>query len=118
MKTIIQTQPSSRITVRRLEPLTEVYRNNQASDLMNRTLQKLLKYETESSYQQLSQLEQDLASYEKQYGMISDEFFRRYQQGQTDDRMDYVEWASLIQMAQRLKTRLALLKGRHVHCCL
>ena len=93
MKTIIQTQPSSRITVRRLELLTEVYRNNQASDLMDRTLQKLFEYEAESSHQQLNQLEQDLVAYEAQYDLSSDEFFRRYQQGQTDDRMDYVEWA-------------------------
>ncbi len=111
MKTATNPHYSAQTIVRRLELLTEVYRNNQASVLMDRTLEKLFDYETTISHQQLSQLEDDLAVYEKQYDMSSDEFYRRYQKGQTDDRMDYVEWASLVQMAQRLRTRLTLLSG-------
>ncbi len=113
MNTMINSQPVSLITVHRLELLTEVYRHNQASALMERTLEKLFQYEAESSQQQIRQLEQELAEFEEQYDLSSDEFFRRYQQGQTDDRMDYIEWASLFQMTQRLKTRVALLIGEH-----
>jgi sRNA-binding carbon storage regulator CsrA len=113
MNTTINKESPSQITIHRLELLTEVYRHNQASALMERTLEKLFQYEAESSRQQLNQLEQDIAEYEEQYGLSSDEFFRRYQEGQTDDRMDYVEWASLFQMTQRLKIRLALLTGEN-----
>ncbi len=48
----------------------------------------------------------DLAEFEQQFGWASAEFWRKYQAGETDDRMDYVEWASLFQMAQRLEQRL------------
>lgn len=35
----------------------------------------------------------------------------RVQAGETDDRMDYGEWASLVQMADNLRARLRLLAG-------
>ena len=41
--------------------------------------------------------------------MTSDEFFRRYQAGLTDDRMEFVEWASLIQMTLKLHQRMEAL---------
>ena len=55
------------------------------------------------------ELQNDLAELETQYGLSSDEFYRRYQAGQTDDRMDYVEWASLVQMRDNLHERLRIL---------
>ena len=61
--------------------------------------------------EQLSQLQADLVEFEQQYSLSSTEFYRRFQAGQTDDRMDYVEWASLVQMADNLKQRLGLLTG-------
>ena len=57
---------------------------------------------------QLGQLQADLAQFEQQHGLSSTEFYRRFQAGQTDDRMDYVEWASLVQMHASLKDRLRL----------
>jgi hypothetical protein len=60
---------------------------------------------------QLGQLEADLAEFEQQYGFSSAEFYSRFQTGQTDDRMDYVEWASLVQMRENLKQRLRVLTG-------
>jgi hypothetical protein len=58
---------------------------------------------------QLDEVQTDLAEFEDQYGMTSDDFYRRYQAGQTDDRMDFVEWASLAQMANKLRERLRVL---------
>jgi hypothetical protein len=50
-----------------------------------------------------------LAEFERQYDLSSIEFYRRFQAGQTDDRLDYVEWASLVQMTDNLQERLRLL---------
>ena len=50
----------------------------------------------------LEQLHSDLAEFERRYQLSSAEFYRRYRTGQTDDRMDYVEWASLVQLAEGL----------------
>ena len=45
------------------------------------------------------------------YHRSSTEFYQQFQAGQTGDEMDYVEWASLVQMADNLKKRLRLLSG-------
>ncbi len=102
---------SNQIVADRLERLAHLLRTGQASDLMSRTLDKLIAHETEVSQAQLRQLQTDLAQFENVYGMTSDEFFRRYQAGLTDDRMEFVEWASLVQMSLRLRERMEVLTG-------
>jgi len=104
-------QASATTTAQRLSTLAILYEQGQASKLMDRTLDKLLAHEAEQSRAQLEVLQADLAEFEGQYSMTSDDFYRRYQAGQTDDRMDFVEWASLVQMATRLRQRMRVLVG-------
>ncbi|MBN1888257.1 MAG: hypothetical protein JW850_09710 [Thermoflexales bacterium] len=93
----------------RLTALAQLYKQGQASQRVERTLNKLLEYEAAECRTQLGQLQNDMAGFEQQYGMTSAEFYLQFQAGQTDDRMDYVEWASLVQMADNLRARLHLL---------
>ncbi|MCD4739114.1 MAG: hypothetical protein K8R89_07640, partial [Anaerolineae bacterium] len=79
---------ASQATFRRLSMLTHLYQEGQVSALMERTLAKLLTHEAEVCQSQLSQLLAALAEFEQQYGRSSDEFYHRFQAGQTDDRMD------------------------------
>ncbi len=74
---------------------------------MTRTVDKLLAYEAETCRIQLQQIQEDLKEFEKKYGIASTTFYQNFQNGNTDDRMDYVEWASLIQMAYNLEERLS-----------
>jgi alpha-amylase/alpha-mannosidase (GH57 family) len=105
-------QASSAATVaQRLRVLAQLYQQGQASEFMDRTLNKLLAHEADLCREQLNELQEDLAEFEERYGLPSDEFYRRYQAGQTDDRMDYVEWASLVQMRNNLQERLQILSG-------
>ena len=53
----------------------------------------------------LDDLNAEPADFERRDGMTSDEFHRLYQAGRTDDRMDFVEWASLAQMAENLRRK-------------
>ena len=71
----------------------------------------MLAYETQTCQEQMHQLQADLVVFEQQYGFSSAAFYQRFQQGQTDDRMDFVEWASLVQMAQNLERRFSILSG-------
>jgi hypothetical protein len=98
----------------RLSRLAVLYERGQASELMERTLNKLMAHEAQQAQDQLGELSAELAEIEQRYGMTSEEFFRRFQAGQTDDRMDFVEWASLIQMAANLRQRLHLLTDEGV----
>lgn len=102
---------STATTAGRLERLAQLYRKRQASDLMTRTLDKLFLHEAAESRTQLNQLQEDLTGFEHQYNLPSQQFYRQYQNGETDDRMDFVEWASLFQMAADLQERLSLLTG-------
>jgi hypothetical protein len=94
---------------KRLELLAVLYKKHPASDFMARTVDKMLEYEVQISREQLTELQHDLADYEQQYGLTSSEFYQQFQSGETDDCMDYVEWASLFQMAENLQERLYLL---------
>ncbi len=106
-------QAVANTTAQRLSTLAQLYQQGQSSQLMDRTLDKLLAYEAEQARLQLEAFDVDLATFERQYDMTSAEFFRRYQAGHTDDRMDYVEWASLIRMRQNLMQRLQSLTGEY-----
>jgi hypothetical protein len=77
------------LTAERLRALADLYEQGQVSDLMERTLAKLLRHEVDACQVQLRQL----------------------QAGQTSDAMDYVKWTSLIQMVDNLTKRLRLLGG-------
>lgn len=100
------------LTAERLHALAELYQQGHVSELMDRTLDKLLRHEAEKCHAQLRQFQADLAAFEQQYHLSSTEFYQRFQAGQTGDEMDYVEWASLVQMAANLTKRLRLLSGK------
>jgi hypothetical protein len=99
------------LTAKRLHALAELYQQGHVSELMDRTLEKLLHHEAEQCQVQLRQLQADLAEFEQKYQRSSAEFYRQFQAGETGDAMDYVEWASLVQMADNLHKRLRLLTG-------
>lgn len=99
------------LTAQRLHTLADFYQQGQISQLMTRTLTKLFRHEAEECRRQLKQLQSDLSEFEEQYNLSTADFYRQFQNGQTDDRMDYVEWASLAQISGNLKKRLRLLTG-------
>ncbi len=101
-------------TARRLEQLAELCRQGQVGETVTKTLNKLFGYEAENCRIQIRQLENDLSVFEKQYGMSSDVFYRRFQEGEAGDNMDFVEWASVVQMHRRLRQRFALVNGGQI----
>lgn len=89
--------------------LAELYEKKQVSSLTAQTLNKAVEYEISQSQMQLTEIEQILADYEKRFNLSTAEFYQRYQAGQTDDSAESVEWASLAQMAESIRQRLASL---------
>jgi hypothetical protein len=95
----------------RVQVLEKLYEQGQGSELLDQALEKLFVYELRTCERQLDQLAQDLAEFEYRYSLSSLDFYRKFQAGEMGDAMDYVEWASLCQMARRLEDRIDLLKG-------
>ena len=94
----------------RVRTLEKLYTQGETSDIVDLALEKLLAYELRESQRQLARLVRDLSWFEQQYDMSSDAFYGRFQAGEMGDAMDFVEWASLHQMAERLKRRIGLLE--------
>ncbi len=101
----------TQLTARQLHKLADLMEQGQMSETGARALGKVLSYEADVARGQLAQLKSDLAAYESKYKISSRDFFARFQAGETDDRMEYVEWASLYQMALNLEKRIELLGG-------
>jgi len=103
----IQTLPNTKYA-KGVRWLAELYEKKQVSSLTAQTLNKAVEYEVSQSQAQLTEIEKILTDYEKQFNMSTIEFFKRYQAGQTDDSAESMEWASLAQMAEGIRKRLAL----------
>lgn len=97
----------------RFSKLAELFKNGQVSELTAQTINKLMEYEINQTRSLLKDVELDLAAYENQFGMSTVEFFKRYQDGKTDDSAETVEWASLTQMAERMRQRLEYLTSEN-----
>jgi hypothetical protein len=103
----IQTAPTIKYA-KGLRWLVELYEKEQVSSLTAQTLNKAVEYEISQSRVQLKDIEKILTNYEKQFNISTVEFFERYKAGQTDDSAESVEWASLAQMAESIRQRLAM----------
>lgn len=53
-----------------------------------------------------SRLEENLATFEKQYAMSSTDFYARFENGELGDAMDFMEWASTIEMLDNLNKQI------------
>jgi uncharacterized protein YaaN involved in tellurite resistance len=93
----------------RLERLIRLYETGQASDFMDRVLDKVFAQEAAEELKLIEQLRSDLNEFEERYEIDSQSFYTRFRSGELGDAMDYMEWASLFDMYQQAKARLALL---------
>jgi hypothetical protein len=92
-----------------LKKLTQLAKSGLVSDSFARNIQKLFGVEINQLEIDLAATEKDLVEFEQTNHLSTTDFFQQWQTGQTDDRMDYVEWASLAQMAENLRKRLEFL---------
>ena len=54
----------------------------------------------------LVRYEHDLRAFEKQYGMDSATFYRRFEAGELGDALDFFEWAGLCELRQDLLEKI------------
>ncbi|MFQ5709313.1 MAG: hypothetical protein ACE5HO_17790 [bacterium] len=55
-----------------------------------------------------------LATFEKKYNMTSQKFFEAYQNGNTDDRNDYVDWAGEYQIYLSIKEQMEAIEDMNI----
>ena len=96
-------------TLDKLRSLEQLYRQGFRSEVIDRTLDKLLAAEAERALAERRDLEARLSAYEKQFNMSSQEFYRRFRAGELGDGMDFVEWSVFYEMYQAIRQRLDVL---------
>ena len=104
--------PSAHIK-KQVGKLAKLYENGQVSETTARNLNKVLDFEVNQIQTDLAATEKDLGEFEHRYNMSTVDFFSQWQAGQTDDHMDYFEWAAMAQMAENLRKRLEFLSGEN-----
>ncbi|MBT3258121.1 MAG: hypothetical protein HN366_16935 [Deltaproteobacteria bacterium] len=73
-------------------------------------IEKLLKREASRMDELKQRLLIQKAGFEDKYGISSDEFNRRYEEGTMGDEMDYMEWSATVDMLSGIDKRLSLLQ--------
>jgi glycogen synthase len=74
-------------------------------------IDKLTKYKIHALENDCSDIKNNLNKFEVKYGLPSKEFIIKFESGEMGDEMDFIEWAALYDMYNRLKNRLNIVKG-------
>lgn len=101
-------------TLNKLQYLETMYRRGYRSEVVDRSLDKIIELERATAQRELQQLTGRLQEFEEQYQMDSDEFYRRFQSGELGDAADYVEWSIFYEMQQSVQERLDTLDANTV----
>ncbi len=96
-------------TLDRLQSIEKLYHRGFCSELVDRTIDKLLTTEIERAYTERRDLETRLSNYEKRYHKSSEEFYRGFRAGKLGDEMDFVEWSVFYEMHQAILERVETL---------
>jgi len=98
-------------TVDRLQHLEALYRQGYRSDVIDRSLDKIIALERAAARREYADLRERLQVFETRYQMSSEDFYRRFQSGDMGDAMDVVEWSVFYEMWESVRARLALLEA-------
>lgn len=77
--------------------------------VLDTTIDKLLAREIANIRETQKRLQSQLSEFEIQYHLKSDVFYKQYQNGELDDKMDFLEWASTVEMMEKSAQRLKVL---------
>ncbi|QGP92650.1 hypothetical protein MGLY_20380 [Neomoorella glycerini] len=92
--------------LKRLEGLVQVFGSDR---LLDTTINKLMKTKKQELVKRLSSIQYELKRLEQTYQINSNEFKDKYHAGLLGDDVDYIKWASLIDMEQRIRKQMRYL---------
>jgi hypothetical protein len=93
--------------------LRQLYEAGFHSAFLDTALRKIVDRQIERDRADLDNVNKQLAQFEAQHGLTSDEFWQRYQAGQTEDSADFLEWNAFYKMRQRIMSRMDILLNRN-----
>ena len=93
-------------TIDRLQYLEILYHQGYRSDVIDRSLDKIIALARAAAQRELADLQERLRAFETRYQMPSEEFYRRFRAGEQGDAMDVVEWSIFYEMWESVRARL------------
>jgi len=96
-------------TLEKLRDLEALYRRGYGSDLISRSVDKIVALEKVAAEHELADLIARLQSFEMRYQMPSDVFYQAFRSGALGDEIDFVEWSAFFEMWQSAQERLKVL---------
>ena len=97
-------------TMNRLQYLEALYRQGHRSDVIDRSLEKIIALERAAAHRELAELQERLRTFETRYQMPSEDFYQRFRSGELGDAMDMVEWGIFYEMWESVRARLAMIE--------
>jgi hypothetical protein len=102
---------SNEKTIDKLRFLEALYRQGYQSDVIDRSLDKMIALEIAKARREFAEFQERLRTFERQYQMSSETFYRRFQAGEMGDRIEVVEWSIFYDMRESVRTRLEMLEA-------
>ena len=93
----LEVQPK---TAKRLRKVLKLYPDQESF------AQSIIVHQINELKQSIINLRLDLQEYEKKYQLSTEDFYRRFTQGNTDDREDYIIWAGVYEMLRTNEEQL------------
>lgn len=97
-------------TVTHLQHLERLYRLGYRSEVIDRSVDKLIALEQATARHELKDLDTSLQTFEVQYQMTARTFYERFRAGELGDTADFVEWSILYEMRESVRERLEVLE--------
>lgn len=98
-------------TMDRLQYLETLYRQGYRSEVIDRSLDKIIALERAAARREYADLRERLQVFETRYQISSEDFYRRFRAGEMGDAMDVVEWSIFYEMWESVRARLAMLEA-------
>ena len=87
-----------------------IFSNVTVDPVLDMSINKLLVRESTRMNEIKTRLLNQVTMFEHTYSMVSSEFYVRYEKGEMGDEMDFVEWASTVEMLTNVDKKLKLLQ--------
>jgi hypothetical protein len=97
--------------ISKIKILEELAKLGSDDEVFINAIDKLTKYKINELEKDINDIEISLKEFEEKYGLESTEFIKKFESCEMGDEMDFMEWASLYDMKERLKNRLNIVKG-------
>ena len=97
-------------TLLKVKNLEKFIQKHGDDTFISQTISKIMDYKIHKYSEEIKRLDKELKRFERSYKKESVVFLKEFKEGKLGDKMDFVEWASLYRMRNRLLEKKAELE--------